>query len=232
MLINFVQTLIRLVKSDDSYEFKVKITSKDLLIILMGKGICIIRGLLYTLLHLKKTKVFFLGSNTEIKHGSNLTFQSPLTVGRNVTIDCLSLNGIQLGNNVTIPDGTFIRCTGVISELGTGLKIGNNTGLGHNTFINAQGGIEIGNDVIVGPNVNILSENHLFDDKEKLIRLQGTSRKGIEIGNNVWLGANVTVLDGVKIGSGSVVGAGSVVTSSIPDNSVAVGVPCKVIKQR
>lgn len=62
--------------------------------------------------------------------------------------------------------------------------------------------------------------------------MQGTERKGVIIGNNIWIGAKVTVLDGVKIGSGSVIAAGAVVVKDIPDNCIVAGVPAKVISYR
>jgi len=173
-----------------------------------------------------------MASSARISHSHMLTLTGTTTIGASVKIDCLSIDGVKLGHNVSIPSGTFIRCTGVVSDVGVGLSIGNNTGLGHYNFINAQGGVVIGSDVIVGPYVSFLAENHRFDDSEMLIRQQGVSRKGIVIEDNVWIGANVTILDGVEIGEGTVIGAGSVVTKSIPKNSVAIGSPCKVVKSR
>ena len=161
-----------------------------------------------------------------------LKLNGTVTIGADVTLECLGKEGIELGKNVNIPNGCFIRCTGVISSLGQGIKIGNNTGLGHNTFINGQGGVTIGDDVIVGPYVKLLSENHVFSDTNTPIRTQGVTRQGITIKSDVWIGANVTILDGVTIGKGCVIGAGSIVSKSIPEFSIAVGVPCRVIKTR
>jgi acetyltransferase-like isoleucine patch superfamily enzyme len=64
------------------------------------------------------------------------------------------------------------------------------------------------------------------------IRHQGVSRKGIKIGKNCWIGSKVTVLDGVTIGTGSIIAAGSVVTKSFPENSIIGGVPAKLLKTR
>jgi len=232
MLNKFVLYLIRTIKNDSQYSFQSDIGPSDLLILLSNKAISIIRGGMFCIFSFRKVKIIFKGKRSVIMHSSKFLFESPLSIGDNVKIDCLGINGIQLGHNVNIPDGSIIRCTGVISELGIGLKVGNNTGLGHNTFINAQGGVEIGNDVIVGPNTSFLAENHCFSAPNVLIRKQGVARKGITIGSNTWIGANVTILDGVTIGKGVVIGAGSLVTKSIPDESIAFGVPCKVIKQR
>ena len=232
MLANYTERLIRFIKKDDGYSIKEGLSTKDFVVILFNRGVMLSRGWLYLLTRFRKMSVFFMGRNTNIYFSHRLEFGSPLTIGNNVTIECLGKNGIKFGSNVNVPDGCFIRCTGVVSELGLGLEIGDNTGLGHRNFINAQGGVSIGNDVIIGPNVSILSENHVFDNVDELIRLQGVDRIGIKIENNVWIGANVTILDGVHIGTGCVIGAGSVVTKSIPSNSIAVGNPCKVWRSR
>ena len=232
MIRKIITFVIRTIKRDKLYHLSPNLSLIDLLIVSFIRIVHLMRGFVYQLISLIKPKVVFMAAGTKILHSRSLTIEGTLTLGRNVTLDCLSLEGVKLGVNVNIPDGSYIRCTGVISELGKGLTVGNNTGFGHYTFINAQGGVVIGNDVIMGPNVRILAENHKYDSLDLPIRLQGVSRQGITIDSNVWIGANVTILDGVRIHSGSVIGAGSVVTKSIPENSVAAGVPCKVIKER
>ena len=232
MLISLLERLIRYIKKDSNYSIRFSLSTQDIAIVLIRRGLALMRGWLYLITRFRKMSIFFKGNNTNIYFSNHLEFGSPLTIGDNVTIECLGKTGIRLGRNVNIPDGCFIRCTGVISELGTGLEIGDNTGLGHNNFINSQGGVSIGDDVIIGSNVSILAENHIFDSSEELIRLQGVNRIGIKIENNVWIGANVTILDGVEIGTGCVIGAGSVVTKSVPSYSIAVGNPCKVLKSR
>lgn len=89
--------------------------------------------------------------------------------------------------------------------------------------------VEIGDRVMFGPNVSILSATHQTDVQSR--------RDGVEfalpvfIGNDCWIGGNVSILPGVTIGNGCTIGAGSVVTKSIPAFSVAVGSPARVIKK-
>lgn len=109
---------------------------------------------------------------------------------------------------------------------------GSNIRLGKNIFINKScmfvdlGGIELEDNVLIGPDVKILSVNHSLDPKNR----RGVILKGIKIKRNAWLGAGVTVCPGVTIGENSVIGAGSVVTKDVPNNTVYAGVPAKFIK--
>ena len=89
--------------------------------------------------------------------------------------------------------------------------------------------VVIGVNVLFGPNVTIVTANHPKSPKEREENLEFGAKVVIE--NNVWLAAGVTVCPGVTIGENSIIGAGSVVTKSIPKNVVAYGVPCKVIEK-
>ena len=114
---------------------------------------------------------------------------------------------------------------------GNYIKIGDNTYIGPRSYIGAGGAIIIGKKCQIGANVSFIAESHNFKNAEEIFKQQ-TSRKGITIGDDCWIGNNVVVLDGVNIGSGCVVGASAVVTKSLPDNSVAVGVPARIISKR
>ncbi len=113
-----------------------------------------------------------------------------------------------------------------------GIRIGRNCFIGETNVMRGQGGITIGNDVYTGPLVQILAVNHVYGDPDTPIREQGITAEGIAIEDDVWLAAGAIVLDGVRIGKGSVIGAGAVVTTDIPPYSIAVGSPAKVVKGR
>ena len=89
----------------------------------------------------------------------------------------------------------------------------------------------IGDGVRIGPSTQIMALRHIFDDPNRMIYEQGLDGQGIIIGRNVWIGGNSCILDGVEIGRNCIIGAGSVVTKDIPSNSIAVGNPCKVIRE-
>ena len=90
------------------------------------------------------------------------------------------------------------------------------------------GVITIGDDVQIGPNVQLLTPTHPLD--AHLRREKWEAAEPITIGSNVWLGGGVIVLPGVTIGQNSVVGAGAVVTRDLPDNVVAMGIPARVVR--
>ncbi len=133
---------------------------------------------------------------------------------------------INLGDNVHISRLCSLR------GRGGSIVIGDSVHLGRNTYINGIGGVEIGRECLLGPNVQLISGNHIFDDPSVPIRLQGTKREKIVIGDDVWLGMSAIVLPGVNIATGCVIGTGAVVTKDIPPYSIAIGVPAKVVRKR
>ena len=112
---------------------------------------------------------------------------------------------------------------------------GKNISVGDNFLINFNGVILdiapviIGNNVMIGPNTLITTDNHPLNAKER--RNHMAVATPVTIGNDVWIGGNVTILPGVTIGDRAVIAAGAVVTKDIPANTVAGGVPAKVIKE-
>ena len=195
---------------------------------LLDKVLCMIYG---RLLFFSRS-VCFIHHTSIIKCKRLLLFGSSMNIDRNCYIDALSVDGIKFGKNVSVGKYTVIECTGSLQHLGKGFKVGNNVGLGTKGHYGCAGGIEIGDDTIIGNYVSFHSENHNFSDLDKPIRLQGVNHKGIYIGKNCWIGAKVTILDGAKVGNGCVIAAGSVVINCFPDNCVIGGIPAKILKYR
>ena len=83
-----------------------------------------------------------------------------------------------------------------------------------------------------GPKCSLFAENHVFSDTQASIKSQGVQQKGITVEDDCWIGSNVTILDGVTIGKGSVIGAGTLVTKDVPAGSVVVDKREKSIRQR
>jgi len=173
----------------------------------------------------------FVGHNCRILNKSNIIFGKNVTIDHNTIIDGFAAQKLYFGDNVKIGDHSLVTCTSHLSKYGKGLKIGNNSAVGRFTEFGAAGGIEIGNDVIMGAYISMHSENHNYSDPSRLIREQGVTSIGIKIGDNVWVGAKVTFLDGCIVGNNSVVAAGAVVNGQYPDNSIIGGVPAKILKK-
>lgn len=113
------------------------------------------------------------------------------------------------------------------------IKLGNNVHIGKRAVIDGSGGVEIGNGVIIAPDVKIYSRTHNFNYNLKAIPFDNVMLcKKVFIDDYVWIGANVIILPGVSIGMGAVIGAGSVVSKDVPKGAVVVGNPAKIIKYR
>jgi acetyltransferase-like isoleucine patch superfamily enzyme len=136
----------------------------------------------------------------------------------------------SIGSHNLLSIGKNVKINHNVTIWGDSIYIGDNAQINPNTVF--YGNIKIGNNVMIAPNCTIAGGNHKFSDTTKPIRCQGSSSSGIIIEDNVWIGANCTILDGVTIKQGSVIGAGSVVSKSIEEFSVAMGNPCKVVRKR
>ena len=137
-------------------------------------------------------------------------------------------SSIRIGSFTSIMSSSYLY-----AHESKGLTIGKNCSFNHNVLIGASGGeIKIGDNVLIGPNVVLRASDHIFSSVEIPIRTQGHRFGSIVIGDDVWLGSNIVVTSGVNIGSGCVVGAGSVVTKDLPSMTVCAGVPAKPIRSR
>lgn len=111
-------------------------------------------------------------------------------------------------------------------------NFGKHTTIGKNVFINHGcsfldlGGITIEDDVLIGPQVKLVTENHPVDPSNR----KSLDVKSVHIGKNVWLGAGAIILPGVSVGENSIVAAGAVVTKDVPANTIVGGVPARFIK--
>jgi acetyltransferase-like isoleucine patch superfamily enzyme len=113
-----------------------------------------------------------------------------------------------------------------------GIRAGRNLHLNSNVYVDARGGLTIGSNVLVGPNVVIVTSQHHWTDPDVPIVLQGHVAEAVTIGDDVWIGADVVVNPGVTIASGTVVGAGAVVTSDTEPYTIVGGVPARRIGER
>lgn len=113
-------------------------------------------------------------------------------------------------------------------DYGYNIHIGNNFYANHNLVILDAAEVIIGDNVYIAPNCGIYTAGHPLNVEDRNKGLEYA--KPIKIGNNVWIGANVAILPGVTIGDNVTIGAGSIVNRDVPSNTLAVGNPCKVIR--
>jgi acetyltransferase-like isoleucine patch superfamily enzyme len=115
---------------------------------------------------------------------------------------------------------------------GDGIELGDEVGFNIGCYVNGFGGLYIGDRSRFGPYTLIHTANHVVDDMTRPIWEQGWVKKTVHIGRDCWIGMGVCILPGVRVGDNAVIGAGSVVTTDIPANAIAVGNPCRVIRMR
>lgn len=181
-----------------------------------------VRGFVKGLFFKKRGGLLFVG-----KHVTLLNKQD-ISVGKRVKfedfseIQGLSTHGVSFADDVTIGRNVEIRPSSYygVGDIGFGLTMGKNSSIGPGGYVGCAGSILIGENVMIGPRVTIIAENHNFRSQAASIKSQGVTQQGIRIEDNVWIGADVTILDGVTIGSGSVIGAATLVNKDVARNSV------------
>jgi len=113
-----------------------------------------------------------------------------------------------------------------------GIRAGRNLHVNAGAYLYGRGGLTIGDDVLVGQNAVVLSSTHRWDDPTLPIVHQGHRHAPVVIGNDVWIGANAVVLPGVHVATGTVIGAGAVVTHDTAPYAIVAGVPARQIGER
>jgi acetyltransferase-like isoleucine patch superfamily enzyme len=158
-------------------------------------------------------------------------WQPSLSLGKGVQIGRGTRFRIIHGK-VRIDDRVSLEDDVLIHVEGGEVSIGSNTFVGRGSQIVALEKVKIGKDVLIATRCVIRDANHRFDDVTIPIRLQGHTVSPVVIGDDVWLGAHVVITAGSDIGRGSIIGANAVVRGSIPELSIAVGTPAKVVNKR
>lgn len=224
-----------------SYRRKVLGSSSSLLqLIRFELGALFVQNLGGGLGYLLRKKIvapLFQSCGRSLILGRGIVLRKPgfMSIGNNVAIDdyvmldgcCEGPTAIRMGDNVIISKGCVIQAK-------TGpLDIGDNCDIGAHTVISSISSITLASSVLIAGNCYIGGARYHLEDLSRPIMEQGIYSRGpISIGEGTWVGASATILDGVTIGRGCVIGAGSLVTADVPDYGVAVGVPARVIRSR
>ena len=155
----------------------------------------------------------------EIEEGVKMAFGSHLQVRDNGSIKIGAFSSLEIG-------------VLVLSYFDSKVKIGKRTSINPYAIVYGVGDTVIGDDVLIAGHCMIIPNNHVFENPGITINRQGHTKKGIIIEDDVWIGHGCTVLDGVKIGKGAIIAAGSVVNQNVEPYSIVGGVPIHLIKKR
>ena len=189
-----------------------------------------LRKIFYPCLFQNVGKGVIFGRNMTLRHPHKISLEDSSFIDDNVVLDAKGEEneGIRIGQNVYVGRNTILSCKEGAIVLDDYCNISANCSLLSETEI------RVGKYCfLAGQCYLVAGGEHSFEEISIPIMFQPSlSKGGIEIDEDVWLGAGVIVLDGISIGRGSVVGAGSVVTQSLPEYSIAVGVPARRIKDR
>lgn len=166
----------------------------------------------------------FMYTNRFAEFGKNSVLYKPLAIN--------SHSSIFIGDNTTILNGSRMQVYNQLTGLDAKITIGNNCYICYNNSFLAGENITLEDGVLMASNILILSENHSTNPEDfRYYMDQELNCKSVIIGEGTWIGEQAIIMPGVKIGKKCVIGAGSVVLKSIPEYSMVVGTPAKVIKR-
>jgi acetyltransferase-like isoleucine patch superfamily enzyme len=184
-----------------------------------------------------------------LAYRSIMRIEGTAAIERNVRIR--HARGIRLGANTYLDEGVYLHACPQGIEIGARtcvmhntelhvfnfrnlphafIRVGSGTFIGESVVVRGQGGVTIGDSVLIAPHAKIMAVNHNFSDVSRPVIEQGITGEGIVIEDGAWIGAGAAVLDGVRVGAGAVVGANAVVTRDVPAHCLAVGSPARVIR--
>lgn len=189
----------------------------------------LLRKLFFGTLFAQSGKGLILGKGITLRHPGKMRFGRRVAIDDYVMLDASGAGeeGLCIGDDVIISRNCVIQGkTGPV-------HIGNRADIGCNVVLSSVSGLRIGEAVLIAGNCYLGGGRYYLNRFDQPVMDQGGFTRGpLNIGDGSWLGAGVIVLDGVTIGKGCVVGAGSVVTRDLPDFSIAVGLPAKVVQVR
>jgi len=172
------------------------------------------------------------GPRVSLVGRSRIMLGPGVVLGEGVHINGMSHLGVSLGRNATVGRQASILGSGTMATLGMGVTVGERSAIGAGNVVWGQGGVTIGDNVLMGPYVVVVSANHGFRDLAVPIREQAETYGPVIIEDDCWIGTGATLLAGSHVGRGSVVAAGSVVRGAFPPNSILGGVPARILGDR
>lgn len=137
-----------------------------------------------------------------------------------------------LADNVSLYANTRLVLGDVVADPCVGIRIGARTIVNVGAYLSGEGGLDIGEDVLIGPHAKLLSAGHAIDEGDVIIARNRITRARITVEDGAWIGAGAIVLEGVTIGRGAVVAAGALVRQDVPAGMVAAGMPARLLRSR
>lgn len=168
------------------------------------------------------------GCGVVLRHPAKVRLGDDVVVDDLVVLDAKGQNnrGITIGNGVFLGRGTILSCKD------GDIVLGDHVNMGFHCEIFSGSSVRVGRHGLFAAYAYLVGGGHEFEAAGVPVIQQARVSQGIELGENVWLGTGAKVLDGVRIGHDVVVGANAVVTEDLPEGSVAVGVPARVVRRR
>jgi acetyltransferase-like isoleucine patch superfamily enzyme len=188
-----------------------------------------LRRSIYPLFFRNCGRGLIVGRNCTFRHPSRISFGDNVTIDDNTLIDARGANG----TGVVFKDGVIINRNSIVQSKEGDIEIGESVSVGTDSTIVSWSGIRIGDKALIAGGCSLSAGRYDFEDLSKSIGEQDSYSTGpIVIEENAWLATRVTLLDGVHVGKGAIISAGSVVTGNIPAGAVAHGNPAKVVFHR
>ena len=163
--------------------------------------------------------------NAYIKGHANIRLGRKCKIHDAASVDATRGKGVTLGDAVTLNRFAYVQGGR------DGVRLGNRVEINNFSIVNGTGGVDIGDDTLIGPGVRIISYKHGISP-DMTIRSQPIEAKPIRIGRDVWIGANAVILAGVTVADGAVIAAGAVVREDVQPYTVVAGVPAVAKKRR
>jgi len=177
---------------------------------------------------------FFRGFSRKSYVGRQVTLRCPrqihLAPGAIVDDEVQLVATSSRNKAISIGANSFIRSHAMLNAGPPEgfIQLGKNCSIGQASILYGNGGLTIGDNVLIAGQCFIVASSHIHEDSERPISMQGFTTQGISIGNDVWIGAGAKILDGVTIGDGAIIGANAVVNRDVPAQSVAIGIPARI----
>ncbi len=187
-----------------------------------------LRGKVYRSLFKKVGKGVLFGKSISIRNPSKISIGDNVIIDDNVMLDAKGTDN----QGITIEDGVFIGRNTILSCKNGDIVLRNKANIGFNCYIVSLNYVEVGENTLFAAYAYVIGGGHISEELYVPLKDQDTHGIGIKIGRDAWLGAKSIIMDGCNVGDYSIIGAGAVVTKSVPGYAVAAGIPARIIKDR